>query len=422
MCVCVCVCVCVCARARARVITESQFADDAAIYATTRESFNRCTGAFVTCTAQWGLTVSLAKTMCMSINAPSNDPVHWGNSTIEAVDSFPYLGSVTHRDGLSTHDVLAWIAKASRVFGSLRAPAFENRSLSLRCRRRVYVALVLPTLLYGAETWTPMAPDLRRLNVFHHQCMRTIVGISRRQQWDDRVTSATLVQALKIDCDIGDIIHEHHLRWLGHIARMEDMRLPKRVMFGKLPATRPRHGPRKRWRGVIMEDLDHLAPPVPADKWYTTAQDRPAWRKVAHRRPLPRVVDGPELRCVCGKICRRSGDLKRHTPFLQSCIKIVRSLSLPSAMGMFMFMFMCVCVCVCVSARARVCVCVCARVRACMRACVCMCVRARACMRACVCVCACVCTRIMSAQLRSPFGDEKSVAEKFRSRHLTYRQ
>ena len=71
---------------------------------------------------------------------------------IEAVDSFPYLGSVIQRDGLSSRDVMALIAKASSVFGSLPAPLFENRPLSLRCRRRVYVALVLPTLLYGAET------------------------------------------------------------------------------------------------------------------------------------------------------------------------------------------------------------------------------------------------------------------------------
>ena len=91
--------------------------------------------------------------------------------------------------------------------------------------------------------------------------------------------------------------------------------LPKRVMFGELPATRPRRGPRKRRRGIIMEDLDRLAPPVPADKWYATAQDCPAWRRVAPHRPLPRVVDGPEFRCVCGKICHRSGDLKRPTPF-----------------------------------------------------------------------------------------------------------
>ena len=49
---------------------------------------------------------------------------------------------------------------------------------------------------------------------------------------------------------------------------------------------------------------------------------------------------------------------------------------------------------------------------ACMRACVCVCVRA--CVRACVSACVRACVRACS------FGDEKSVAEKVRSRQLEW--
>ena len=114
----------------------------------------------------------------------------------DAVDQFTYIGSVIPWDGLCAHDVQSRISKASRVFGCLQAHVFRNRPLFLRCRRDVYVALVLTTLLYGAETWTTKAPDLRRLNAFHHQCVRAIVDISRHQQWDDRVTSSTLAKTL----------------------------------------------------------------------------------------------------------------------------------------------------------------------------------------------------------------------------------
>eukprot|EP00117_Sycon_ciliatum_P040682 scpid34913/ scgid5748/ RNA-directed DNA polymerase from mobile element jockey; Reverse transcriptase len=283
------------------VVTESQFADDAAVYATTKPIFDRCTELFISCAARWGLTVSLSKTKCMTVNSPMNEPVSLGESTIEAVDSFTYLGSVIHRDGQSSHDVQSRLAKASRVFGSLRVPVFENRSLSLRCRRRVYIALVLTTLLYGAETWTPKAPDLRSLNTFHHQCVRIIVGVSRRDQWDNRVTSVTMARTLGIDCDVADIIREYRLRWLGHVGRMNDDRMPKRVLFGELPATRPRHGPRKRWRDVIVDDLRSISPPVPSDCWFDAAQDRSAWRQIAHRRPPARAPPDPDsgIRCAC---------------------------------------------------------------------------------------------------------------------------
>ena len=40
-------------------ITESQFADDAAVYATTREAFEQATGEFVRTAHRWGLTVNI---------------------------------------------------------------------------------------------------------------------------------------------------------------------------------------------------------------------------------------------------------------------------------------------------------------------------------------------------------------------------
>ena len=36
--------------------------------------------------------------------------------------------------------------------------------------------------LYGAETWTIRAPDLRQLITFHNQCVRAILGVTRYQR------------------------------------------------------------------------------------------------------------------------------------------------------------------------------------------------------------------------------------------------
>ena len=44
------------------------------------------------------------------------------------------------------------------------------------------------------------------------------------------------------------------------------------IVFGELPGTHPRHGPKKRWCDVIAGDL--VSRHVPLGKWYTLAQDR----------------------------------------------------------------------------------------------------------------------------------------------------
>ena len=48
---------------------------------------------------------------------------------------------------------------------------------------RVYQATVLAVLLYGAETWTLKAAHVRRLTTFHNHCVRTILGVTRYEQW-----------------------------------------------------------------------------------------------------------------------------------------------------------------------------------------------------------------------------------------------
>ena len=61
-------------------------------------------------------------------------------------------------------------------------PIFLNRSLSISTKRDVYEAVVLSVLLYGAETWTVKAPDVRRLTTF-----QTIVF---EQYWVCHVSSS----------------------------------------------------------------------------------------------------------------------------------------------------------------------------------------------------------------------------------------
>ena len=116
-------------------------------------------------------------------------PVEVEGGVIEMVKDFVYLGSNLSVDGEATCEVKCRIAKASRAFGCLRVPIFANRTLSVHTKRTVYNAVVVSILLYGAEAWTLKAPDVRRLTVFHNCCVRTILGMSRFQQWNECITS-----------------------------------------------------------------------------------------------------------------------------------------------------------------------------------------------------------------------------------------
>ena len=144
---------------------------------------------------------------------------------------------------------------------------------SLSTKRKMYNAYVLTVLLYGSETWTLLRKHLKRLDGFHRKCVHTVLRITNhitsesvREKWGDLETITSKVTRRRIE-------------WLGHLARMLDELIPKKILFGWLPKTRPTGGPRKRWRDHIRKDLKLVG--VSESDWYSEAtRSRKAWRAV----------------------------------------------------------------------------------------------------------------------------------------------
>ena len=72
------------------------------------------------------------------------------------VHEFPYLGSLIAESGRAHEEVDRRIASASRAFGALQQPIFEDPGLSITTKRYIYRACVLSVLLYGSECWVPL--------------------------------------------------------------------------------------------------------------------------------------------------------------------------------------------------------------------------------------------------------------------------
>ena len=48
------------------------------------------------------------------------------------------------------------------------------------------------------------------------------------------------------------------LGWAGHIIRMKEQRIPKRVLNGNFHTVRPEGRPRTRWEDVVQRDARQL--------------------------------------------------------------------------------------------------------------------------------------------------------------------
>ena len=67
----------------------------------------------------------------------------------------------------------------------------------------------------------------------------------------------------------------------GFVARMEDTRLPKWVVFGELVGAGCVEGQEEEWMGRFLDNLRAFG--INADQWTTATQDEGKWRRTAEQ-------------------------------------------------------------------------------------------------------------------------------------------
>ena len=83
------------------------------------------------------------------------------------------------------------------------------------------------------------------------------------------------------------------LRWLGHVARMDFDRLPRRMLSSWVPAPRPLGAPKMTYGRMIYKAPDMFF--IARATWPLLAADREAWRMTLRRGFPPKPFRRPPL-------------------------------------------------------------------------------------------------------------------------------
>jgi len=86
---------------------------------------------------------------------------------------------------------------------------------------KLYNTLILPTFLYGSENWTLTASQRRRIEAAEMKLLRPLAGYTLY----DHKTNNSIRKELRIT-SIPDKIDEYRKKWLLHIQRMPQNRIP----------------------------------------------------------------------------------------------------------------------------------------------------------------------------------------------------
>ena len=74
-------------------------------------------------------------------------------------------------------DVVRRMNEGYRAWGALKS-VLSNRGFWIKAKKCLYEGVIVPTALYGAETWGMRGAERRKVNVLEMKCLRSSVGVS----------------------------------------------------------------------------------------------------------------------------------------------------------------------------------------------------------------------------------------------------
>jgi hypothetical protein len=131
---------------------------------------------------------------------------------------------------------------------------------------------------YGAEAWTLTKKEEQTLLIFEWKIFRRIYCPKyENEEWKSR-TNRELEEMSKVE-NIVKWIKGQGISWLGHLERMENDRMPKKIFTQELEGTRRRGRPRKRWKEEVERNLQVLG----VRRWREMVADRKKWKDIVRQ-------------------------------------------------------------------------------------------------------------------------------------------
>ena len=170
-------------------------------------------------------------------------------------NEFVYLGEHVNHNADLFIEVDRCIRNAWCSFRKYTLESYDRPSAPLKLKIRMLRAEVLGTMLYGCVTWSPRACHYDTLRQTHYKFMSRCIGWRKHNRADHSIPYLdTLVKTGSESIEA--TLRRRRILSAGFMARMEDTRLPKCVMFVELVgAAGCVGGEEKEWIGCFLNDL-----------------------------------------------------------------------------------------------------------------------------------------------------------------------
>ena len=118
--------------------------------------------------------------------------------------------------------------------------------------------------------------ERRKVNVLEMKCLRSLVEVSRI----DRVRNEEVLRRAGIERELVSRVDLRVLRWFGHMERMDEYHMARRVLMASVDGGQVQGRPRRGWMDGAKVALGNRGLTVKVA--LQCANDRKEWRALVH--------------------------------------------------------------------------------------------------------------------------------------------
>jgi len=196
--------------------------------------------------------------------------------TNEGVAEFICLGTLIGNDNSMEKEIQRPIFTGNRTYFAAIS-LFRSRILSRATKIILYKTLIRSVVSYGAVVWTLTKKEQQDLLIFERKIFRRIYG----PKYENRERKSRKNRELEEMSKGVNIVKwiKGQISWLGHLERMEEDRMPKKIFTQEMGGMRRRGRPRERRKEEVERDLQVLGVRL----WTELVADRKKWKDIVRQ-------------------------------------------------------------------------------------------------------------------------------------------
>ncbi|KAI4461171.1 reverse transcriptase (rna-dependent dna polymerase) [Holotrichia oblita] len=229
-----------------RKIDSLLYADDIVLIADTHNKMEKLVEIWSEEIEKLELEINSKKCITMIINKrgkDSNETIQIGGKQLERVSTYEYLGSIITEDGRMDMDINNRIKKTNKIYYALNKTIIGKKEIDKNIKLKVYNAIAIPTMTYQCESWPLQKKQEGKIIATEMKFLRKISG---KTKWD-KIRNEQIRHKVNQEV-ITAKIEKKQLQWYGHMVRMEEETLVKKVVEAGNMDRRRKGRPRKGWR------------------------------------------------------------------------------------------------------------------------------------------------------------------------------